>query len=126
VGGTIFIRLLLGPLVDQFGSRILFALLLCFVSIPTACTGFVETARGLTILRLFIGFAGGSFVLCENWTTVMFTKEVVGTANGFVAGNIQLDIDDVQIVLHKEILTFLLHLCSPLQGGEILVLVSRN
>lgn len=86
VGGTIFIRIVLGPLVDRIGSRILFSVLLCLISIPTACTGFVQTAKGLTILRLFIGFAGGSFVMCQNWTTVMFTKEVVGTANGLVAG----------------------------------------
>jgi len=86
VGGTIFMRFILGPLCDKVGSRVLFTIVLCCASIPTACTGFVETANGLAILRLFIGAAGGTFVMCQYWTSRMFTKEVVGTANALVGG----------------------------------------
>lgn len=86
VGGTIFMRFLLGPLCDKLGARIPFALVLCVASIPTGLTGVVNSARDLTILRAFIGIAGGSFVMCQYWTTSMFTKEVVGTANAVVAG----------------------------------------
>jgi len=86
VGGTIFVRFLMGPLCDKYGSRIPFCILLCCSSIPVACTGFVQTATGLAVLRLFIGFAGGSFVMCQYWTSRMFTKEVVGTANALVGG----------------------------------------
>jgi NNP family nitrate/nitrite transporter-like MFS transporter len=86
VGGTIFVRFLLGPLTDKYGPRILFAGVLCFASIPTACTGFVNSSVGLSVLRLFIGVAGGSFVMCQYWTSRMFTREVVGTANALVAG----------------------------------------
>jgi len=86
VGGTIFMRFLLGPITDKYGSRILFSAVLCFASIPTACTGFVNSAVGLSVLRLFIGAAGGTFVMCQYWTSRMFTREVVGTANALVGG----------------------------------------
>ncbi|KAG7348772.1 major facilitator superfamily transporter [Nitzschia inconspicua] len=86
VGGTIFMRFVLGPACDKFGARIPMAAILCMASIPTACLGFVNTALGLTMLRLFIGIAGGTFVMCQFWTSRMFCKEVVGTANAMVAG----------------------------------------
>lgn len=83
---TISIRFLLGPICDKYGPRIPFSVLLVLVSIPTACTGFIQSSMGLSILRLFIGLAGGIFVTCLTWTTRMFTKSVVGTANGIVGG----------------------------------------
>eukprot|EP00521_Asterionellopsis_glacialis_P010965 CAMPEP_0195307144 /NCGR_PEP_ID=MMETSP0707-20130614/37566_1 /TAXON_ID=33640 /ORGANISM="Asterionellopsis glacialis, Strain CCMP134" /LENGTH=479 /DNA_ID=CAMNT_0040371391 /DNA_START=94 /DNA_END=1533 /DNA_ORIENTATION=- len=86
VAGTIFMRFLLGPACDKYGARILFSVILCCASIPTAMTGLVESATGLAILRLFIGIAGGTFVMCQYWSSRMFTKEVVGTANALVGG----------------------------------------
>lgn len=86
VAGTIFMRFLLGPLCDKFGARILMALILCLASIPTALTGLVNSATGLAVLRLFIGIAGGTFVMCQYWSSRMFCKEVVGTANALVGG----------------------------------------
>lgn len=55
-------------------------------SIPTACTGLVYNLTGLCFLRLCIGCAGSSFVMCQCWATRMFTKEIVGTANALVGG----------------------------------------
>jgi NNP family nitrate/nitrite transporter-like MFS transporter len=86
VAGTVVMRFILGPLCDKFGARALFILVLLTASVPTACTGLVNSATGLAVLRLFIGIAGGSFVMCQFWTSSMFTKDVVGTANGLVAG----------------------------------------
>ena len=86
VGGTIVMRFILGPLCDKYGPRILFSVVLCLASIPTACIGFVNSANGLAIIRLFIGLAGGTFVMCQYWTSQMFTKDVVGTANALVGG----------------------------------------
>jgi MFS transporter, NNP family, nitrate/nitrite transporter len=86
VGGTIFMRFLLGPACDKWGGRIPMAGILCIASIPTACVGFVNSANGLTIVRLFIGIAGGTFVMCQFWASRMFCKEVVGTANALAAG----------------------------------------
>jgi NNP family nitrate/nitrite transporter-like MFS transporter len=86
VGSTIAVRLIIGPLCDVYGARILFASLLCLVSIPAACLGFVKTATGLTILRSFIGIIGATFVVCEYWCSRVFAKKVVGTAQGLAAG----------------------------------------
>lgn len=79
-------RFLLGPMCDKFGARIPFALILCAASIPTACIGFVNSATGLAIIRLFIGIAGGTFVMCQFWASRMFCREVVGTANALCGG----------------------------------------
>ena len=37
-------------------------------------------------IRLFIGLAGSTFVMCQCWATRMFTKEIVGMVNGLVGG----------------------------------------
>ncbi|CAB9521956.1 affinity nitrate transporter 2 [Seminavis robusta] len=86
VGGTVIMRFLLGPCCDKYGARILYLVILCSASIPTACLGLVHTATGLTVTRLCIGFAGGTFVMCQYWCTKMFTPNVVGTANATAAG----------------------------------------
>lgn len=86
VGGTILMRFIFGPLCDKFGARALFAVCMCVGAIPTACTGLVNSATGLYVLRAFIGIVGGSFVMCQYWTSSMFTKELVGTANAVAAG----------------------------------------
>ena len=86
VGGTICMRFLLGSLCDKYGARILFTAILCVAAIPTACTGLIQTATGLAIVRLFIGIAGGTFVMNQYWISTMFAKEVVGTANALGAG----------------------------------------
>ena len=99
VGGTIFVRFLVGPLCDVYGARVLFAICLCVASIPTALTGLVQSATGLWILRLFIGIAGGTFVMCQYWTSRMFTKEVVGTANALVGGWGNLGAGVTQLVM---------------------------
>lgn len=51
VGGTIVMRFVLGPLCDKLGARILFTIILCLASIPTACTGLS------TPLRVCMSFA---------------------------------------------------------------------
>jgi NNP family nitrate/nitrite transporter-like MFS transporter len=86
VSGTILMRFILGPACDKYGARALFSLVLCLASIPVALTGLVQNSAELSALRFFIGLAGGTFVMCQYWTSVMFTRKVVGTVNGLVAG----------------------------------------
>ena len=59
--------------------------LMC-ASIPCALIGLVNTAGELAATRFFIGLGGSTFVMCQYWTTTMFTKEVAGTANALVGG----------------------------------------
>ena len=86
VAGTIFLRFVNGPLCDKYGARIPMGIILAFASIPCALTGLVNSSVSLSILRFFIGFGGSTFVMCQFWTSRMFTKEVVGTANALVGG----------------------------------------
>jgi MFS transporter, NNP family, nitrate/nitrite transporter len=86
VGGTIAVRIVLGPICDRYGPRIPMAIILWLAAIPAACVGFVNTAAELIVLRTFLGFAGGSFVMCMFWSTINFTKEVVGSSNGITGG----------------------------------------
>jgi len=80
------VRVVLGPLCDVYGARILFMVTLCIASVPTALTGLINSTAGLYLVRFFNGIAGGTFVTCQYWTTVMFTKEVAGSANAIAAG----------------------------------------
>lgn len=86
VAGTVFMRFINGPLCDKYGARILMGVVLCFASIPCALTGLVNSATSLALLRFFIGLGGSTFVMCQFWTSRMFTKEVAGTANALVGG----------------------------------------
>jgi len=86
VSGDIVMRFVFGSLTDKWGARVLMGGVLMAASIPTACTGLVNSLTGLCFLRLFIGCAGSSFVMCQCWSTRMFTKEIVGTANALVGG----------------------------------------
>jgi NNP family nitrate/nitrite transporter-like MFS transporter len=86
VAGTIFLRFINGPLCDKYGARIPMGFILAFASIPCALTGLVNSATTLAVARFFIGFGGSTFVMCQFWTSTMFTKEVVGTANALVGG----------------------------------------
>merc|ERR1719446_1772805 len=114
VGGTIFMRFILGPACDKWGARIPMAAVLCCASIPTACTGLVNNATGLTVLRLFIGAAGGTFVMCQYWSSRMFCKEVVGTANALCGGWGNLGGGVTQIVMG----TGLFPLFKVFTGGD--------
>ena len=85
VSGTIFLRFLLGPVCDKYGARLPMGAMLMFTAIPVACLGLCNSAMSLYITRFFVGFGGSTFVMCQYWTSSMFTKEVVGTANAVVA-----------------------------------------
>jgi MFS transporter, NNP family, nitrate/nitrite transporter len=84
----------------------LFSIVLIVASIPTACTGLIQSATDLNILRLCIGVAGGTFVMTESWTSIMFIKEVVGSANAIVAGWGNLGAAVTQVLMGSLLLPF--------------------
>ena len=67
VASTIVMRFIVGPGCDKFGPRIIFAVVLCYGAIPTACIGLINSATSLIVLRLFIGIVGCTFVPCQYW-----------------------------------------------------------
>ena len=83
---TLVVRLSAGSACDRFGPRWTFATLLVVGAVPTVLAGTVSDARGLLVLRFFVGILGGTFVPCQVWTTGFFDKNVVGTANALAAG----------------------------------------
>lgn len=83
---TLLVRVVAGPLCDQFGPRLVFGGLLLLGSIPMGLAPLVQNASGLYASRFFIGILGGSFVPCQVWSTGFFDKNIVGTANAFTGG----------------------------------------
>jgi len=86
VSGTVFARLIIGKLCDQYGPRLCYTWLLIIGSIPVILCGLVQTPLQFLICRLFIGFIGASFVITQVHTSLMFASNIVGTANATSAG----------------------------------------
>ncbi|WP_373056481.1 MFS transporter [Zunongwangia sp. H14] len=86
VTGTVFARLLIGKLCDRYGPRLCYTWLLILGAIPVILTGFVQTPLQFLVCRLLTGFIGASFVITQVHTSLMFSSNVVGTANATSAG----------------------------------------
>jgi NNP family nitrate/nitrite transporter-like MFS transporter len=86
VAVTIFVRLLVGPLCDQFGPRRTYTGLLLLGAMPVIGIAFAKSYTGFLFFRLCIGAIGASFVVTQYHTSVMFAPNVVGTANAAAAG----------------------------------------
>ncbi|CAN0509629.1 unnamed protein product, partial [Ectocarpus sp. 8 AP-2014] len=86
VSSTILSRFVVGPLCDTFGARITSSTLLLMGCIPTFFAGLVNSATDVAIIRFFIGVMGATFVCTQYWTSQVFAKEFVGTANATSAG----------------------------------------
>ena len=126
VGSTVVMRLLLGPLCDIYGARILFTIVLCVSAIPAACVGLIQTSQHLAIVRAFIGIAGGTFVMCEYWTTTMYTKDVVGTANAIVAGWGNLGAGVTQIVIGSLLFPFMKVIYTNTSSDDGVDIIGNN
>lgn len=86
VGGTILMRFTIGPFCDRFGPRLAQSLLIGVFSIPVFLVSTAQSYWQWTTARFFIGFIGATFVVTQFWTSIMFSGNVVGTANATSAG----------------------------------------
>ncbi|KAG1691143.1 hypothetical protein DVH05_027218 [Phytophthora capsici] len=86
VASTIMGRIIAGPMCDQFGARTVQTVLLVLGALPVASAAFAVNYSSFMAVRLAIGLVGSSFVATAYWSSVMFSKEVVGTANAITAG----------------------------------------
>ncbi|KAF1319026.1 Sporangia induced major facilitator superfamily, partial [Globisporangium splendens] len=86
VSSTILGRVIAGPMCDRYGSRTVQAVLLVVGAIPVASAAFVTNYTSFMAVRFAIGLVGCSFVATAYWTSVMFSKQVVGSANALAAG----------------------------------------
>lgn len=82
-------RLPIGMLADRFGGRIVFGVLLLFISLPAFALSFAHSYTALLIGGLVLGFAGTSFSVGVAFTSKWFPPEKQGMALGvYGAGNI--------------------------------------
>ncbi|WP_043113455.1 MFS transporter [Solimonas soli] len=86
VAVTIFGRLIIGPLCDKYGPRLVYTLLLVLGAVPVIGIALMHSYMGFLVMRLAIGVIGASFVITQYHTSVMFAPNVVGTANAATAG----------------------------------------
>jgi NNP family nitrate/nitrite transporter-like MFS transporter len=86
VGITILVRLLVGPLCDRYGPRLVYTALLALGAIPVIGIATATSYTAFLVFRLAIGAIGASFVITQYHTSVMFAPNVVGTANAASAG----------------------------------------
>ncbi|KAL3664963.1 hypothetical protein V7S43_010138 [Phytophthora oleae] len=86
VASTILGRVIAGPMCDKFGARTVQTVLLVLGALPVASAAFAVNYSGFMAVRLAIGLVGSSFVATAYWSSVMFSKDVVGTANALTAG----------------------------------------
>jgi NNP family nitrate/nitrite transporter-like MFS transporter len=84
--GTILVRILIGAVADAIGVRYSYIILLVFSAIPGFCVAAVDSPDSLIAVRFLISSVGGSFVLTQLWTSIMFSANIVGTANATTAG----------------------------------------
>ncbi|GAC1625398.1 MAG: MFS transporter [Nevskia sp.] len=83
---TIFVRLIIGPLCDRYGPRKAYTGLLLVGALPVFGVASAQSYESFLFFRLLIGAIGGSFVITQYHTSVMFAPNIVGTANATAAG----------------------------------------
>lgn len=86
VSATIIARLVIGRLVDKWGPRKTYTLLLLLSAIPVLLIGLSNSYISFLLFRLSIGVIGASFVITQYHTSVMFAPNIKGTANAVAGG----------------------------------------
>jgi NNP family nitrate/nitrite transporter-like MFS transporter len=86
VGITVLARLIIGPMCDRLGPRLVHTVLLALGSIPVFGVAFARDYGSFLFFRLLIGIIGASFVVTQYHTSVFFAPNTIGTANATSAG----------------------------------------
>ena len=83
---TIPARLIVGMLLDKYGPRRVFSILMVVMAIPTFIFAFGDTFAQLLISRLVLSSVGAGFVVGIHMTALWFKPRDIGFAEGFYAG----------------------------------------
>ncbi|HEY9257358.1 MFS transporter [Chitinophaga sp.] len=86
VSGTIIARLVIGRLCDTWGPRKTAVRLLLIGSLPVFLVGLSKDYTSFLLFRLAISVIGGSFVITQFHTSLMFAPAIKGTANAITGG----------------------------------------
>jgi len=83
---TIPARIVIGSLIDRFGPRKVFSILLMVMTIPILFFAFGTSFMQLLIARLFLSCIGAGFVIGIRLVADWFPPNMVGRAEGLYAG----------------------------------------
>jgi MFS transporter, NNP family, nitrate/nitrite transporter len=83
---TIPARIIIGMLLDKFGPRITYSILLMFAVVPCLGTALSQDFNQLVISRLLMGLVGAGFVVGIRMVSEWFEANEIGFAEGVYGG----------------------------------------
>lgn len=79
-------RIIVGMLLDKYGPRRVFSVLMVIMSVPAFAFAFGNSTAQLLISRLLLSVVGAGFVVGIHMTALWFKPKDIGFAEGFYAG----------------------------------------
>ena len=86
VAMTIPARILIGALIDRYGPRLVFSVLMIVMALPTFFFAFGNSFMQLLFARLVLSSIGAGFVIGIRMIAQWFPPKLMGRAEGFYAG----------------------------------------
>ncbi len=83
---TIPARIIIGMLLDRFGPRSTFSILLIFAAVPCIATALSQNFNQLVLSRLLMGIVGAGFVVGIRIVAEWFPPKEIGIAEGIYGG----------------------------------------
>ncbi len=83
---TIPARIVVGMMVDRYGPRIMYAVLLSISGCLCLLFAFADSFEAMAMLRFLLGFVGAGFVIGIRLVAEWFPAQQVGTAEGIYGG----------------------------------------
>ncbi|MBW4684838.1 MAG: NarK family nitrate/nitrite MFS transporter [Komarekiella atlantica HA4396-MV6] len=83
---TIPARIIIGMLLDRFGPRRTYSMLLIFAAVPCLATALSQDFNQLVISRLLMGIVGSGFVVGIRMVSEWFPPKEMGIAQGIYGG----------------------------------------
>lgn len=83
---TIPARIIVGMLVDRYGPKILYTILLTFASIPCFMFAMADSFEEMAFARFLLGGVGAGFVIGIRLISEWFSAKQVGVAEGIYGG----------------------------------------
>ena len=88
IAGSLLSRIFMGTIVDptSLGPRRALPCFLLLIAPSVFCMAFVTTPEAFIVVRFFIGFSLGAFVVTQYTSASMFNVQIVGMTNAAAAG----------------------------------------
>ncbi|MEO1445097.1 MAG: MFS transporter [Cyanobacteria bacterium J06635_11] len=83
---TVPARIIIGMLLDKYGPRLTYSVLLVYAAIPCLIFATATSFNQLVVGRLLMGIVGAGFVIGIRMTAEWFPPKEVGTAEGIYGG----------------------------------------